>query len=91
MEAAKPPAQRVPRPGLALQQAQGVLDRVDQRPAQLEQLAAGTPGEDKPRQRSAGSRPAFRQLSAKLRESDRLATPDLGQTRIQGGEGVGVG
>lgn len=32
--------------GLGLEKPQGVLDRVDQRPAQLKQLATGWPGED---------------------------------------------
>jgi hypothetical protein len=64
---------------LALEQSKGILDRVDQRPAQLEEVTAGTPGEDKTGQRSAGGRPALCQVLAKLGEGDRFAALDLGK------------
>ena len=51
IQAAKPPTKHMPRLRLALQQPQGILYRVNQRPAQLEQLAAGAPGEDQSGQR----------------------------------------
>ena len=35
---------------LTLEEAEGVLDCVDQRPVELEQLAASAAGEDEPRQ-----------------------------------------
>lgn len=76
---------------LTLQQAQGVLDGVDQRPAQFEQLATGAAGEDKTRQRSAGGRSTLGKLATKLRQSDRLPALDLGEARLQRGEGLGVG
>lgn len=60
-----------------LEQAKRVLDCVDQRPAQLEQVVTGSPGEDESGQRSAGRRPAIGQLASKLGEGDRLATLDL--------------
>lgn len=90
-QAAEPPPERMTRLRLALQQTQGVLDSVDQRPVQLKQLATGAPSEDKPRQRSASGRSALRQLAAKLRQSDRLPALDLGKARLQRREGVGVG
>lgn len=91
VKATEPPPQRMPRLRLALQQAQGVLDSVDQRPAQVKQLAAGAPSEDKPCQRSAGGGSTLSQLAAKLRQRDRLSALDLSKARLQGGEGVGVG
>jgi hypothetical protein len=47
---------------IALGQAQRILYRVDERPAQLKQLTTGPPGKDEPRQRSAGPRPTLSQL-----------------------------
>lgn len=91
VQAAKLAAERVTGLRLALQQAQRILDSVDQRPAQLQQLAAGSPGEDKPRQGSAGGRSALCQLAAKLGKGRRLAALDLGQARLQRGQGVWVG
>ncbi len=75
----------------SLQKAQGVLDGVDQRPAQLKQLAAGALSEDKPRQRSVGARPALGQLAAKLGQGERLATLDLGEPLLQRQESVRIG
>ncbi len=46
VQAAEPSPERMARLGLGLEKPQGVLDRVDQRPAQLKQLATGWPGED---------------------------------------------
>lgn len=50
IEPAEPTLERMPCLRLSLQQPQGILDSVDQRPAQLEQLAASAAGEDEPRQ-----------------------------------------
>ena len=41
---------------IALEQVEGILDCIYQRPAQLEQVTSGSPGENESRQRSAGSR-----------------------------------
>jgi hypothetical protein len=91
VQAAEPPPERVPCLRVALQQPQGVLDRVDQRPAELEQFAARAPGEDESRQPSAGGRTTLCQLGAKLGEGDRLPALDLGEARLQRGEGPWVG
>lgn len=76
---------------LALQKAQRILDRIDQRPAQLEQLATGPSGKDKSRQRSASGRSTLGQLATKLDQGHRFATLDLGETRLQRGESVRIG
>lgn len=75
---------------VALKKTKGILDRVDQWPVELEQLATSPAGKDEPRQRSAGYSPTLRQLIAKLREADRLIASDLGETGLQGIEGIGV-
>lgn len=85
VQAAELPPQGVAGERVALEQAESILDRIDQRPRQLEQVATGPPGEDKSCQRSVGRRPALGQLSAKLREGDRLAPLDLSKTCLQRG------
>lgn len=55
--------QRTARFWLALEQAEGILDRIDQRPVKLEQPATSPAGEDEPRQLLRG-RPAFGELAA---------------------------
>ena len=52
-------SERVSGSRFALQQSQRVLYRVDQWPAQLEQLATRAVGEDEPRHRSTSGRPAL--------------------------------
>lgn len=74
----------------ALQQAQRILDRVDQRPAEFEQLPPCAAGENEPRQRSASCGSTLGQLAAKLGKGNRLVACDLSQTGLQGGESVGV-
>jgi hypothetical protein len=51
---------------LALQQSQSILDRIDQRPAEFEQLPPCATGKDEPRQRSAGGSSTLGQLAAKI-------------------------
>jgi hypothetical protein len=75
---------------LAFEKTEGVLDGIDQRPTELEQLATGSPREDDPRHASAG-RSAFSQLAAELGERDRLAAYELGQAGVDRGERVGIG
>jgi hypothetical protein len=74
--------ERVTAEWVALNQAKRILDRVDQRPTELEQVAAGSPGEDESRQRSAGGRPAAGKFAAKFGESNRLAALDLGKAHL---------
>lgn len=75
----------------ALQQSQCVLDRVDQRPVEFEQLPPSTTGKNKPCQRSASRCSALSQLAAKLRKGDRFAALNLGKPSLQSGESIGVG
>lgn len=77
--------------GFSLQQTQCVLDCVDQRPVEFEQLPPCATGEDELGQRSAGSRSALGQLAAKVGEGDRFVALNLGEASLQGSEGVGVG
>lgn len=78
----------VPGLGFALEQAKSILDRIDQRPAELEQLLPSATGEDEPGQRSVSGRSALSQLAAKVGQGDRLAALDLGEAGLQGGESV---
>lgn len=75
---------------LPLKQAQGILDCVDQRPVEFEQLMTSAPSKDKSRQRSTSGRSAIGQLAAKLGEGDRFVSCDLGQAGLKRGEGVWV-
>lgn len=59
---------------LALEQAQRILDRVDQRPGELEQLPPCAPRENQPCQRLASCGSTLGQLAAKLGKGDRLVT-----------------
>lgn len=81
----------MPSSRFALEQAQRILDRVDQRPVEFEQFPPSTTGEDEPGQRSAGGRSALGQLAAKVSEGDRFAALDLGQASLQSSEGIWVG
>jgi hypothetical protein len=75
----------------ALEQVQRTLDRVDQRPVELEQLPSCATGKNEPGQRSAGGGPTLGQLATKIGESDRFAAGDLAKALLQRGEGIGVG
>ena len=75
---------------LALKQAQHILDRINQRPVELKQLAAGAAREDELRQRSAG-RATLGQLAAKLCKRDSLVAGDLSEAGLQRDKGIGIG
>lgn len=83
-------AQRVADKRVALEQGKRILDRIDQRPAQVEQIEPGSPGEDESRQRSVGGLSALGKLASKLGKSDRLPPLDLGEPLLQRGEGIGI-
>src|SRR5260221_12444486 len=68
---------------LALKQAQGILDCVDQRPVEFGQLTTSAPSKEKPGQRSTSGRSGLVQLAAKLGEGDRFVARDLGQARLK--------
>ena len=84
-------AERVASSRLPLQQAQRVLDRVNQRPVEFEQLLPSATSENEPCQGSAGGRSALSQLAAKVGEGNRFAALDLGEASLQSGKGIGVG
>ena len=66
-EAAQPAAKRVPGAGLAREQAEGLRDGIDQRPVEVEQLAAcATREDDMSHGSAAGS--ALVELAAKVLE-----------------------
>ena len=65
-----------------LQQAQRILDRVDQWPVELEQLSSRTASKDELGQRSAGGGSALRKLAAKVGKGDRFAALDLGEASL---------
>ncbi|HET9185726.1 MAG TPA: hypothetical protein VFN82_06235, partial [Solirubrobacterales bacterium] len=67
-----------------------VLDRIDQRPTQLEQVATGPPSEDQPGQRSATGRPTVGKLAAELIEGDRFATLELGKACLERRESIRI-
>lgn len=79
----------MPCTGVAFEEPEGVLDGIDERPVELEQLVPGATREDDAGQRSAGS-PALCQLATKVLERDCLISGELGQAGFQGGEGFGV-
>jgi hypothetical protein len=84
-------SERMSGPWLALEQAQSILDRVDQRPIEVEQLPPYAAGKNEPRQRLAGGSSALSQLTAKFNKGDRLIACDLRQADLQGGECIWVG
>ena len=66
-QAAQPAAKRVPGAGLAREPAEGLLDGIDQRPVEIEQLAACATREDDVSHGSA-ARSVLVQLAAKVLE-----------------------
>ncbi len=91
VEPAQFAAERMSSLRFALEQTQCILDRIDQRPVERKQLATGPAGEDESGQRSAGCGSTFRQLATKLGEGDRFIASDLGETGLQGDQGIGIG
>ena len=75
----------------ALKKAKRILDRIDQRPVEFEQLPPSATGEDKLGQRSAEGRSTLGQLTAKVGKGDRFLALNLGKAILQSGKGVGVG
>lgn len=74
---------------VALEQPEGVLDGVDQRPVEIEQLASRATREDDTSHRSARA-PALGQLPTQFLERHGLVPRKLGQTGLERGESVGV-
>jgi hypothetical protein len=91
VQTAQSASERMPSSRFALKQAQRILNRIDQRPVEFEQLTPSSTGEDEPGQRSAGGRSALGKLAAKVSEGNRFVALDLGEAGLQGSEGIGVG
>ena len=70
-QSAQPSAEGTPGPGLAFEEAEGVLDGVDQRPVEAEQLQPCAARQDDARHCSAG-RSALGELPAQILERDRF-------------------
>jgi hypothetical protein len=70
-------AKRVAGKRVALEQAEGILDRVDQWPPQVEEVAMGSAREDESRQGSVGVRASSGRLLAQPGRHDRLTALDL--------------
>jgi hypothetical protein len=83
VQAAEFSAQGIARERVALEQAEGLLDCVDKRPAQLKQVTTSAPSEDEASQGSADRWPAFCEIAAKLSQGERLAALDLGKALLQ--------
>lgn len=83
VEATELAAKRVAGEGIALEKAKRILDRVDERPIESEQVPTGSASENQSRQRSACGRPTFCQLFAQLGERDGLAALNLRKPSLQ--------
>lgn len=83
VQTAQPAPEHISAVRFALEQSKRSLDRVDQWPTEFKQLPTSLTSENKPGQRSIGSRPAFGQLGAKLGESDGFVALDLSQASLQ--------
>lgn len=72
---------------IALEQPEGVLYRINERPVELEQLSSGAPREDDSRHRLL--RCAARvELGAKIRKRDGLIARELRKTGLDRDEGL---
>ncbi len=74
-------AQRIPGGGFAFEQTEGILDRVDERPIEIEQLEPGAARQDDSRQRSAFAA-TLGELAAKLVQRDAVPALELTRTRL---------
>ena len=70
---------------IAFGQPERILYRVDEWPAELEQLTAGATRQDDARHRSAGWAPLVK-LGAEVAERDDLAARELGKAGFDRGE-----
>jgi hypothetical protein len=82
VQAAKFPPQGIAGERIALEQTKRILDRIDQRPCQIEQVSTRAPGKDESSQRSACGWPTFSEFAAQLGEGDRLPPLDLAESSL---------
>ena len=80
----------VARMRIALKQPKRVLDRVDQRPIELEQFTSGAPRQDDAGHLSA-ARAALGQLAAEILEGDGLLPRELRQAGFERSERIAIG
>ncbi len=88
-QAAQSASEEVSSVGVTFEKPEGVLDGVDLRPVQLEQLKPGAAREDDAVQRSAGGS-ALCQLAAKVGERHGLVSGEFSQASFQCGDSVGI-
>jgi hypothetical protein len=86
-EATEPSSQLVPDVGVSLEEAEGVVDRVDAWPFQFEQVVASPMGQDDP---GHGLPPASLDVAPKLSQRDGLARLEIGQSGVDGVERVRI-
>lgn len=73
---------------IALEHAERLRDRINQRPIEIEQFAPGTPGKYDTGHRLAGTK--LVKLLAKLVESDDIAPGELSQTHLESSHRIRV-
>jgi hypothetical protein len=79
----------VSRERLTLEHSKGILDGIDQRPTQFEQLATRASRKDDAPHGSL-ARPTLGQLAAQVGKRDRFVTRDLRDTGLDRGDRLGV-
>ena len=73
----------------SLQQRERVLDSIDQRPTQVEEVLSGTPRQDDAGHGSAGVA-SLGELASQVIERDRLTTLEFGQSGLDRRERIGI-
>jgi hypothetical protein len=86
-QAGQPPAEGVSAVGVALEESERVLDGVDERPVEIEQLVSGAPRENDLGHASAGGA-TLGEVLAKFVERDGLASCELAEACFDGQERV---
>lgn len=79
----------MPGVGVALEQTERVIDRVDQRPVEGEQLLADATREDDLGHASAGG-PTLGEFAAQIVEGDCFLSRELGQPNFDRANGRGI-
>lgn len=84
-EAVQPSMERMSGVRVPFEQRERLLHRVDERPVEVEQLLSGTARENDFGHASAG-RSTLGEVTAKIVERDAVASRELGQASLDGGE-----
>ena len=88
-QAVQPAAQRVSDVRVPFEKSKRVLDCIDDRPAEVEQLLSGDPREDDLGHASADSS-TLAEVAAKMVEGDAVASCELGEASLDGDQRGGV-